>query len=62
MPRAGTGTFVDSDDYKVSLHQVRIDLLLTSQGVFNARLTWATLHHLRLLHSLLRRWQLGARA
>jgi adenylate cyclase len=43
------GTFVDSDDNQVSLHQVRIDLLLTSQGVFN--------HPLRLLHSSRRHWQ-----
>jgi AraC-like DNA-binding protein len=30
---------------------LRIDLLVTSPGAFNARLTWATLHHLQLLNS-----------
>src|ERR1700720_3315446 len=48
MPGSGTGTFIDPDDYQASLHQVRIDLLVTSQGAFNARLTWATLHRLHL--------------
>ena len=51
MPGSGTGTFIDPEDYEASLRQVRIDLLITSQGVFNAHLTWATLHHLQLLHS-----------
>jgi hypothetical protein len=51
MPESGTGTFIDSDDYQASLRQGRIDLLATSRGAFNARLTWATLHHLQLLHS-----------
>jgi AraC-like DNA-binding protein len=51
MPGSGTGTFVDLDDYQASLHQARIDLLATSQGSFNAHLTWATLHRLQLLHS-----------
>jgi AraC-like DNA-binding protein len=51
MPASGTGTFIESDDYQASLRQVRIDLLGTSQGAFNARLTWATLDHLQLLHS-----------
>jgi AraC-like DNA-binding protein len=50
MPGSGTGTFIDSDDYQASLSHLRVDLLITSQGAFNARLTWATLHHLRLLH------------
>ena len=51
MPGSGTGTFVDPDDYQASLRQARIDLLVTSRGSFNARLTWATLHHMQLLHS-----------
>jgi AraC-like DNA-binding protein len=51
MPGSGTGTFIDPDDYQASLSHLRIDLLVTSQGAFNARLTWATLHHLQLLHS-----------
>ena len=50
MPGSGTGTFIGSDDYQASLSHLRIDLLVTFQGVFNARLTWATLHHLQLLH------------
>ena len=50
MPGSGTGTFIDSDDYQASLSHLRIHLLVTSQGAFNARLTWATLH-LQLLHS-----------
>jgi len=51
MPGSGTGTFIDADEYQASFSHLRIDLLVTSQGAFNARLTWATLHHLRLLHS-----------
>jgi AraC-like DNA-binding protein len=51
MPGSGTGTFIDPDDYQASLRHVQIDLLVTSQGAFNAHLTWATLHHLQLLHS-----------
>jgi AraC-like DNA-binding protein len=51
MPGSGTGTFIDPDHYQASLSHLRIDLLVTSRGVFNARLTWATLHHLQLLHS-----------
>jgi hypothetical protein len=39
MPESGTGTFIDSDDYQASLRQGRIDLLATSRGAFNARLT-----------------------
>src|ERR1700730_17905102 len=50
MPGSGTSTFIDPDDYQASLSHLRIDLLVTSQGAFNAHLTWATLHHLRLLH------------
>ena len=51
MPGSGTSTFIDSDDYQASLSHFRIDLLVTSQGAFNARLTWATLHHMQLLRS-----------
>jgi AraC-like DNA-binding protein len=51
MPGSGTGTFIDLDNYQASLHHARIDLLVTSQGSFNAGLTWATLHHLQLLRS-----------
>ena len=51
MPVSGTGTFIDLDNYQASLHQARTDLLVTSQGSFNAHLTWVTLHHMQLLHS-----------
>ena len=51
MPGSGTSTFIDSDDYRASLSHLRIDLLVTFQGAFNARLTWATLHHFQLLHT-----------
>ena len=51
MPASGTGTFIDPEDYQASLRRTRIDLLVTSPGTFNARLTWATLHHLQLLRS-----------
>ena len=51
MPGSGTGTFNDPDDHQASLRQVQIELLVTSLGAFNARLTWATLDHLQVLHS-----------
>ena len=51
MPASGTGTFIDPEDYQASLRRTRIDLLVTSPGAFNARLTWATLHQLQLLRS-----------
>lgn len=51
MLGSGTSTFIDSDDYQASLSHLRIDLLVTSQGAFNSRLTWATLHHMQLLRS-----------
>jgi AraC-like DNA-binding protein len=51
MPGSGTSTFIDPDDYQASLRQARLDLLVTSQGVFKARLTWVSLHCLQLLHS-----------
>jgi AraC-like DNA-binding protein len=51
MPGSGTGTFVDPDEYQEGLRQAQIDLLVTANGAFKARVTWATLHHLRLLRS-----------
>jgi AraC-like DNA-binding protein len=51
MPESGTGTFIDSDDFQAAHSHLRIDLVVASQGAFNARLTWATLHHLHILHS-----------
>jgi len=51
MPGSGTSTFIDTDDYQASLRQVRMELLVTFRGAFNASLTWVTLDHLHLLHS-----------
>ncbi len=51
MPGSGTGTFIDPDDYQARFNHVRIDLLATSQGALKVNLTWATLHHMHLLHS-----------
>jgi AraC-like DNA-binding protein len=50
MPGSGTGTFINPDDYQARFNHVRINLLVTSQGALKANLTWATLHHLQLLH------------
>lgn len=49
MPGSGTSTFTDPGDYETSLRQARLDLVVTAHGPFNARSTWATLHHLQLL-------------
>ena len=49
--KAAQAPLIDHDDYQASLRQARIDVLVTSQGAFKAHLTWATLHHLRLLRS-----------
>jgi AraC-like DNA-binding protein len=49
MPGSGTATFIDPDDYQGALRQAQIDLLVTSNGAFKARLTWTTLDRLRLL-------------
>lgn len=51
MPGSGTRTFIDPDDYRVTLRQARIDLLVTSLGAFKARLTWVELDHLHLIRS-----------
>ena len=51
MPGSGTGTFIDPDDYQASLRHARLELLITGRGAIKADLTWATLHHLQLLHS-----------
>jgi AraC-like DNA-binding protein len=49
MPGSGTRTFLDPDRYEASLRQAQVELVITSQGSFRARLTWAELHHLQLL-------------
>jgi AraC-like DNA-binding protein len=51
MPGCGTRTFVDPDDYAAHLRRAQIELTIVSRGEFKARLTWAELHHLRLLRS-----------
>jgi AraC-like DNA-binding protein len=50
MPGGSTRTFLDSDQYEGDLRQAQIQSLITPQGEFNARLTWAELNHLRLLY------------
>ena len=49
MPGSGTRTFLDPDHYEASLRQAQLELVITSQGSFRARLVWAELHHLQLL-------------
>ena len=49
MTGSGTCTFIDTDDYQASLRQRRIDLLVTTSGVFRARLTWVELDHMHLM-------------
>jgi AraC-like DNA-binding protein len=51
MPGGGTSTFVDPGDHQAGLSPVRIDFLAISRGALKVDLTWATLHHLQLLHS-----------
>jgi hypothetical protein len=51
MPRSGTGTFIDPDEYQEGLRQAQIDLLVAGNAAFEGRVTWSTLHHLRLLRS-----------
>ena len=49
MPGSGTRTFLEPDHYEASLRQAQLELVITSQGSFRARFTWAELHHLQLL-------------
>jgi hypothetical protein len=49
MPGGGTSTFLEPDLYEADLRSVGIEALITPLGEFNARFTWAELHHLRLL-------------
>lgn len=49
MPGGGTSTFLEPDLYEADLRSAAIESLITPLGEFNARLTWAELHHLRLL-------------
>jgi AraC-like DNA-binding protein len=49
MPGGGTRTFLEPDHYEASLAQAQIEAGLVPRGKFSARLTWAELHHLRVL-------------
>jgi AraC-like DNA-binding protein len=51
MPRGGSRTFVDPDDYEANMRHAEIDLVLTTPGTFRARLTWTKLHQVHLLRS-----------
>jgi AraC-like DNA-binding protein len=49
MPGSSVYGFNDPGDYQAYLREAGIDLVLTCQGNFKARLTRAELHHVRLL-------------
>ena len=49
MPGGGTRTFLETDQYEASLREAQIEAVVISRGQFRARLTWAELHHLRML-------------
>ena len=49
MPGSGTRTFLESDHYEASLRQTQIEILITLNSKFKARLTWAELHDLQVL-------------
>jgi AraC-like DNA-binding protein len=49
MPGSGTHTFLEPDHYEAHLRRAQIELTITCGAGFNARLTCAELHHLRLL-------------
>lgn len=49
MPDSGTSTFSNPDGYLAGIGGVRINPIVTSGGNFKARVTWLTLHHLRVL-------------
>ncbi|MGC1890082.1 MAG: helix-turn-helix domain-containing protein [Stellaceae bacterium] len=49
MPGSGTRTFLEPDHYEASLRQAKIEILVTLNPQFKARLTWAELHDLEVL-------------
>jgi AraC-like DNA-binding protein len=49
MPGSGTHTFLEPDHYEASVRRAEIELIITCGAGFNARLTCAELHQLRLL-------------
>jgi AraC-like DNA-binding protein len=51
MPAVGASNFTDPDAYQAGFRGIAIDLVLTGGGDFAARLTWAALPNLHLLHS-----------
>jgi AraC-like DNA-binding protein len=50
MEQSGTATFANPDDYGAAIGVTSPNLIVTSGGDFNARLTWLNLDHLCLLH------------
>jgi AraC-like DNA-binding protein len=50
MAQGATATFANPDDYRVAIGVASLNLVVTSGGDFNARLTWLNFDHLRLLH------------
>jgi hypothetical protein len=48
MPGGGTRTFLEPERYELGLDAAQIQLVQTSPGEFQARLTWAELHRLQL--------------
>jgi AraC-like DNA-binding protein len=51
MPAVGTSIFTDPDAYQAGFRGAAINLVLTREGAFKARLTWMELPNLHLLHS-----------
>lgn len=49
MPGSGTRTFIDPDHYEASLRRAQIETVITPHRKFQARLTWAELHDLKVL-------------
>src|SRR5690348_18024064 len=49
MPGSGTRTFLEADHYEASLRQAQIEIVISLNAKFKARLTWAELHDLQVL-------------
>jgi AraC-like DNA-binding protein len=49
MPGSGTRTFLDPDHYETSLRRAQLEAVITPHGKFQARLTWAELHDLKVV-------------
>jgi AraC-like DNA-binding protein len=50
MPGSGTRTFLEPDHYEASLRQAQVEITIALSPEFKARLTWAELHDLEVLH------------